>query len=154
MSRFDSFGKSADRSRRAAKAGGFTLVEVMVAFTILGIGLLSIAGTQVKAIHGTQRGRHLATASLVAQSQLDQLSRNLWTALAPTAGFTAPVTVTTTVADGGVGVVEQAYAVSWRIQNVIPNETRAIDVSVSWTEEDGRARTAGASTIIFNRENL
>lgn len=144
------------RRDRNARGRGFTLVEVMAAFTILGIGLLSIAGSQVKSIHGTQRGRHLSTAALIAQSQLDQLARSRWTALAPTAGFTAPVTVSTTVVDGdAVATTEQSYQVSWRIQNVIPNETRSVDVRVTWAEEnDGRARTAGASTIVFNRENL
>lgn len=139
--------------RRARKRGGFTLVEVMVAFTILGIGLLSVAGAQVKAIHGTQNGRHLSQASLVAQTQLDTLVRSSWTTLVP-AAWNLPTTINSTVVDGNGGSVEQAYRVSWRIANLIPNETRQIDVRVQWTENDGRARQVAASTIRFNRENL
>jgi Tfp pilus assembly protein PilV len=125
----------------------------MVAFTILGVGLLSVAAAQVNAIHGTQSGRHLSQASLVAQSQLDQLARSSWTVLAPT-GWTVPITVNSTVVDGGGGAVEQSYRVRWQIQDVVANETRSIDVQVAWREQDGRARSVGASTIRFNVENL
>ena len=138
-----------DRSR----SGGFTLVEVMVAFTILGVGLLSIAAAQVKAVHGTQSGRHLTQASLVAQTQLETLARSSWTDLAVTA-WTAPVTVNSTVVTSGGDAVEQAYDVRWQIQDVIANETRSVDVQVGWSESDGRARSVAASTIVFNREDL
>jgi prepilin-type N-terminal cleavage/methylation domain-containing protein len=150
--------RAANRASRPGRTvrrgrGGFTLVEVMVAFTILGIGLLSVAGAQVKAIHGTQSGRHLSQASLVAQTQLDTLLRSSWTALVP-AGWNLPTTVNSTVVDGGSGSVEQAYNVSWRITNLIPNETRQLDVRVIWAENDGRTRQVAASGIRFNRENL
>jgi prepilin-type N-terminal cleavage/methylation domain-containing protein len=141
-----------DRRRKERSAAGFSLVEVMVAFTILGVGLLSVAAAQVKAIHGTQSGRHLSQAGLVAQSQLDQLARSPWTAIAPT-GWTAPVVVETNVVDGAGGAVEQSYSVRWRIEDVLPDETRSIDVQVAWTEPDGRDRTVAASTIRFNLED-
>ena len=50
--------------------------------------------------------------------------------------------------------MEQTYAASWLIQDIIPNETRSIDIRVTWTESDGRARSVAASTLRFNRENL
>jgi prepilin-type N-terminal cleavage/methylation domain-containing protein len=139
------------RGRRRGQSG-FSLVEVMVAFTILGVGLLSVAAAQVKAIHGTRAGRHLSQAGLVAQSQLDQLTRSPWTEIAPT-GWTVPIAVETTVVDGAAGAVEQTYDVRWQIQDVLANETRSIDVQVAWTEADGRNRTVAASTIRFNVED-
>ena len=42
----------------------------------------------------------------------------------------------------------------WQIQDVIADETRSVDVQVTWNESDGRARSVGASTIVFNLENL
>ena len=64
------------------------------------------------------------------------------------------MTVSTNVDDGKGGAVEQTYAASWLIQDIIPNETRSIDIRVTWTESDGRARSVAASTLRFNRENL
>lgn len=146
-------GTTRRRMRRARSAGGFSLIEVMVAFTILGIGLLSVAAAQVKAIHGTQSGRHLTQSSLVAQTQLETLARGSWTNLAVTP-WTSPITVNTTVDDGSGNQTEQAYAVRWQIQDVVADETRSVDVEVTWNENDGRTRSVGASTIVFNLENL
>ena len=137
--------------RRSGRQAGFSLIEVMVAFTILGVGLLAVAGAQLKSIHGTRHGRHLSQSALVAQTQVETLMRTSWTALAPTV-WTAPLGVSSGVEDGNGGAVEQTYLVSWQIQDVIPDEARSIDVRVSWTESDGRARSIAASTIRFNRE--
>jgi Tfp pilus assembly protein PilV len=126
----------------------------MVAFVVLGIGLLAVAGAQVKAVHGTKNGRHLSQAVVVAHTQLEQLTRSSWTSLAPTGGWTAPVQVVTNVEDGSGGTTEQAYSVTWRTADSIPNETRAIDIRVSWTESSGRNRAVAASTMRFNREDL
>ena len=136
----------------AERRAGFSLIEVMVAFTILGVGLLSVAAAQVKAIHGTQSGRHLTQASLVAQNQIDALARDSWVNLAVTA-WTAPVPVDSVVDDGNGNQVEQTYNVRWQIQDVVPDETRSVDVQVTWDENDGRLRSVGASTIVFNRGN-
>jgi Tfp pilus assembly protein PilV len=126
----------------------------MVAFVVLGVGLLAVAGAQVKAIHGTKNGRHLTQAVVVAHTQLEQLTRSSWTSLAPTGGWTAPVQVLASVEDGNGGTTEQAYTVTWRTIDAIPNETRAIDIRVAWTESEGRNRSVAASTVRFNRENL
>ena len=144
---------SARTSIGGRKNGGFSLIEVTIAFTILGVGLLALAGAQFQALQGNQTGRHLSQGALIAQNQLEQLVGGSWASLAP-GGWTPPVTVSTNVDDGKGGAVEQAYAASWLIQDIIPNETRSIDIRVTWTESDGRARSVAASTLRFNRENL
>ena len=155
--RFGRLGRITRVARRpsAARRGaaGFSLVEVMVAFTLLGIGLLAVAGAQIRSIRGTSSGRHLSQSALIAQTQLEQLVRSSWADLAPVA-WTAPVQVNSVIEDGGGGDTEQVYNVSWQIQDALAGETRAIDVRVTWTEADGRARTVATSTIRFNRENL
>lgn len=49
-------GTLGQRDSRPRTDGGFSLVEVMIAFTILGVGLLAVAGAQVKSIQGNQNG--------------------------------------------------------------------------------------------------
>jgi len=144
---------AAETRTRSRRLGGFSLIEVTIAFTILGVGLLALAGAQLQAMQGNQSGRHLSQGALLAQNQIEQLVRSDWTALVP-GTWTAPLNIATTVDDGQGGSVEQNYAVSWLIQDVIPDETRSIDVRVTWTEADGRARSVAASTFRFNRENL
>lgn len=141
------------RSRRAGLDRGFSLIEVMIAFTILGVGLLAVAGAQVKSIQGSQNGRHLTQGALVAQTQIEQLVRSSWTSLIP-AGWTAPIAINTQVDDGNGGATEQTYNVSWQFVDLTPSETRSIDVRVTWTESNGSNRSLATSTIRFNRKNL
>jgi prepilin-type N-terminal cleavage/methylation domain-containing protein len=142
---------SARRGRRTPH--GFSLIEVMIAFTILGVGLLAVAGAQVKSIQGSQSGRHLTQGAIVAQNQIERLARSRWTSLVP-AGWTVPIATTTQVEDGNGGATEQTYTVAWRFLDLLANETRTIDVRVNWTEPDGRNRSLATSTIRFNRGNL
>ncbi len=141
------------RSSSRRTKSGFSLIEVMIAFTILGVGLLAVSGAQMKSIQGNQNSRHLTQGALVAQTQAEQLVRSSWLSLAP-AGWTAPIAINTMVDDGGGGATEQAYNVSWRTLDLVPSETRTIDVRVNWTEANGRNRFVATSTIRFNRENL
>ena len=114
---------------------------------------MAVAGAQVKSMQGAQNGRHLTQGAIVAQNQIEQLAGSRWTALVP-AGWTVPIPIMTQVDDGAGGATEQTYTVAWRFLNLVPNETRTIDVRVNWTEADGRNRALATSTIRFNRENL
>ncbi len=139
--------------RRCRAEQGFSLVEVVIAFTILGVGLLAVAGAQVKAIRGGQNGRHLTQAAVLAQNQIEQLNGSRWTTLVP-AGWTLLPPVTTQVVTGAGAATEQTYLVSWRSLDLVLGETRALDIRVNWTEPNGRNRSVATSTVRFNRENL
>lgn len=142
-------GLSPERRRR----GGFTLVEVFIALTLLGIGLLSLAALQITALDYGSRGRHMTHAASVAESYMERLQRRRWTNLAPTGGWTAAVTENNNVQNGGV-VAEQSYQVSWRISDLVVGRTRTIDVRVVWDEEGRPNRRYGLSSIRFNHEGL
>ena len=156
MAKLNATGRTHGLPGPSRRQRGFSLIEVTIAFTILGVGLLVLAGAQLRALGGNQSGRHLSQGSLIAQNQLEQLVGSSWSALVPgePGAWTTPVTIATSVDDGRGGATEQNYAASWLIQDVIPNETRSIDIRVTWTESDGRARSVAASTFRFNRENL
>ena len=153
MAKLNATGRTHGLTGPSRRQRGFSLIEVTIAFTILGVGLLVLAGAQLRALGGNQSGRHLSQGSLIAQNQLEQLVGSSWSVLIPE-GWTPPVTIATTVDEGPGGATEQNYLASWLIQDVIPNETRSIDIRVTWTESDGRARSVAASTFRFNRENL
>ena len=52
---------------------GFTLLEVMIAMAILGVGLLSIAVAQLSAIKVSARSKNLQQAMFLAREQMDDL---------------------------------------------------------------------------------
>ena len=71
------------------RTGGFTLVEVMIVIGILTFGLLSLAAMQIKAMHGSDRGRHATNAAAIAESKMEQLQQDAWASIAVTGGFIA-----------------------------------------------------------------
>jgi len=52
---------------------GFTLLEVMIAMAILGVGLLSIAVAQLSAIKLSSRSKNLQQAMFLAREQMDDI---------------------------------------------------------------------------------
>ena len=139
--------------RRVRTRGeGFTLLETMIALSILAIGLLCMAALQIQALEYAGRGRHNTQAAILAENRLEVLMRARWTDI-PVTNWTAPLTQTTVVQSGN-DAVQQSYDVSWRISDVVADETRNIDVRVQWTESGGRARTYALSSMRFNHEGL
>lgn len=56
-----------------AQEKGFSLIEVLVSLVILGIGILAVAQLQVSAIRGLAFGRHMTTATHLAEQQIEWL---------------------------------------------------------------------------------
>ena len=142
------------RTRRLSRSGGFTLVEVLLALSLLGIGLLSLAAMQLIALEYNARGKHLTRAATEAEQRMEDLMRRRWTNLAPTGGWTVPATLTADVQTAGGTVTEQTYRVSERIADLDPGRTRSIDVRVEWDEPDRPNRRYALSNIRFNFEGL
>jgi type IV pilus assembly protein PilV len=61
------------RSRRGARAAGYTLVEVMLAVAVLAVGATAILGLQEAAIRGNQEANEHAIATRIAELWLDRL---------------------------------------------------------------------------------
>jgi len=127
-----------------------TLVEVLIAMTILAGGMLTMASVQIQSMQGGQRGRHLSTAANLATSQIERLQRTRWTAI-PDSGWTSPQPASAILQRNDA---DQAYAISWRIDTLVPNQTKAIDVRVTWTDGTGRDRGVTLSSIRHNHEAL
>jgi len=60
-------------SRRYAK--GFTLIEIMVAITLLSIGLLGMAGLTVGIMRGNTLSSEVTTATALAQAKMEDIKR-------------------------------------------------------------------------------
>ncbi len=130
-----------------------TLIETMISLGILAGGVLVMASVQMKSIQGGQRSRHLGQASVIAESQLEQLQRERWTNIPVTGKWSTPVQVNNNVQSASTEQ-EQAYALSWRISALTPGKTRAIDVRATWTEADASNRSVTLSSIRNNYEAL
>jgi prepilin-type N-terminal cleavage/methylation domain-containing protein len=149
--------------RKHTRSGGFTLLEVLIALTVLGFGLLTLAIMQLEAMQQGSAGRHTSDAASVGRSYLEQVHRLPWAVLttaqvigtwtAPAwAGLPNSTTSVDTPAGGGVAV-ERNYTVLWRVTDVgvAPTCLRDVELQVSWTEEDrSTPKTATLATRRFN----
>ena len=71
------------RQRRSASRDGMTLIELMVAIILLGVGMLGLAGLSVGVAKQQRGGSLQETAALIVQSRLDSLASIQCAALAP-----------------------------------------------------------------------
>jgi prepilin-type N-terminal cleavage/methylation domain-containing protein len=136
------------RSERTQR--GFTLLEVMLALSILAFGMLSLAIMQLYAMRQGSMGRHSGDGATIARSYLEQAARLNWTsALTPAATANTWATpgwagkpddsVVMQRPGGASSATEKAYTVEWRVTNVGSGPTyclRDIQVRVSWSEEE------------------
>ena len=140
------------RSLGARRRGrGFTLLEVMIALSILAVGLLAILMAQLYAQRGGQSARHSTQAAMIARDQMEFLHQLAWAdpALVDTAGFTAPIQLSTVVATSTTTETEQLYNISWRITDVNP-DLKALDVDVTWDEPSWANRAYAVSSQRHN----
>jgi len=140
---------------------GLTLVEVLVALTILSVGLLGVALMQVTSISGNAFSREMAVATELGQDMLEKLNAQEYTDTAltpgnhPTATDVAnglavavdtdgvPCNSSTNIVDErGLQVGPSLYIRTW---NVIDNDPvtgmKNITVTVCWKEKGTTARS-------------
>lgn len=141
---------------------GLTLVEVLVALTILSIGLLGVALMQVTSISGNTFSRGMAVATELGQDMFEKLNALPYGDSALTGGASPGVAhpTATDVSNGlavgvgtnniiderGLGSVAGAgptiYTRTWNvIDNAPTTNMKTIEVTVSWTERGATLST-------------
>lgn len=60
---------------RTLEAEGFTLIEVLIAVLLLGIGLISMASLAATVINGNASSGRLTTATTLAEDKLEEIQR-------------------------------------------------------------------------------
>ncbi len=135
---------------RRPRGTGFTLIEVMIAMTVVAVGLLSLAMMQLHALRGGNVGRHSSTAAIVARDRMETFQRMPWVNVAVTAGWIADGNVTTTVQSAAGAQVEQTYTREYQVRNVTLNWIRAVDVRVTWNEAQDQNKQLVLSSMRYN----
>jgi type IV pilus assembly protein PilV len=106
---------------------GFTLLEVIVAISILTFGLLAVASMQMTAIRGNYNASNITEATTVAQDRLEDLMGLLYSdpLLAPGNGLSDPAPPS-----------PSGYTITYDVLDNNPMmNTRLITVTVQWQDK-------------------
>lgn len=126
------------------KQPGITLVEVMVAFAIMMVGVAALVKLNSYIVGTGSVSMEMSTAQTVARQKLEDL-RNYDT-LTTTPGqkaYADIVTGTQTVTQNGV-----SYALAWTVTNHSNPDYKTVDLTVSWTDRRGQAEQMRLTTNI------
>jgi prepilin-type N-terminal cleavage/methylation domain-containing protein len=119
---------------------GFTLIEVMIALTVLAAGLLALATMQIVSIRSNAFSTEMTYATMLAQSQFEQL-RNMDYADIPSSGSTI---IPATATSKGI-----PYTIQRTVQPNIPvQDMTTILLSVTWLGAPAGSAT-GDTTVNY-----
>ena len=130
------------RQRRRNSAGGFTLIEVMIALVVSLVGMLGALGLTVSIMNGGTFARYMTEASTLAQSKLEAINSQVITLTSPANGTVQ--TETTLDAYGSVVSTGQyTRTTTWGV--TADGLRRGITVNVSWVDGAGITHNVSAS---------
>ena len=118
--------------------GGFTLLELLVAITILAVGLLGIAGLQGTTIRKNVSAMKNTEATALIEDKIEEYRNRPYASIPEEE-----------VVDTNLGSTGQFTRKSIVVNNTpIPGTTKTITVSVSWL--DPSLRTFTFQTVVSN----
>ena len=125
------------------RSAGFSLIEVMVAILVLGVGLLGFALLQATSVRFSQSANDRTQATNLAYDILDQMRSNRLTAAKY--GGTYSASTSTTGCDPATGVTPEGYKTLWECRlgsalgggataNVVYAD-RVATVTITWGDQ-------------------
>ncbi len=143
------------RARKRSSNAGFSILEVLMAITVLAIGLSAMAALVAQTLGGTERARYMALATTLASEKLEDLSR--YPAATPvvtqlvaggslssdTTGYNDNVDLSNTT-----GQIAESIPTSTGYSNIIHLATGEVQV----VPNASTPPSAGSGTMVFHRQ--
>lgn len=132
--------------RKVSENRAFTLLEVVIAMLLLGIGLLALMALQIRSIRSNTFSNCMTVASCMARNQIESLRGQAWDDIpegtsTDTVGDVDPIT----------GATRMVFTRQWYVKTDTSGRMRDVTVTVSWNQ-DGRPHQMTLNTRIAKRK--
>lgn len=128
------------RQIRKIREDGFTLLEVIIAISILTFGLLAVASMQTSAIRGNDNASRITEATTLAQDRLEKILALRYTNAAISDGNPAVGTPTTYAVATPPGFTGYNLSYSVDADNPVLN-AKLIIVTITWQYKGATKQT-------------
>lgn len=116
------------------------MLELLIAVTILAVGLLAMAGLQATSIKGNSHGRTISEATALAEDRIEEIRNTVYSAIS----YTPNPFIETDLGDGRI------YTRETLVEPDIPMaDLKKITVTVRW-QADNVSRQVVLRTIVAN----
>jgi Tfp pilus assembly protein PilV len=141
---------------------GFSILELLIAISVLVIGLSGMAALLAQTLGGTEKARYMALATTLASEKLEDLSRYPATSPAVNQLLSGGSLTSDTTNTGGYncfddvdlsnmnGQVGQSYQTSTGYSTIVHQATGEVDVNPTATS----ALSGSSGTMVFHRRWL
>lgn len=127
--------KNATKIKKRSKEGGFTLLEIIVAISILTVGILAVASMQIASIRGNAFARGTSEGTSWAVDKIEKLVVLPYDNADLDAGSHGPVN-------------QGRYRIEWSVtEDTIIANTKTITVTVEW-EDHGVTKSVSMQRVI------
>lgn len=141
--------RSAISRPAAARQRGTTVLEALVAFLVLSLGMLTVARVQTQLRLSSDVARQRSEAVRLGQEDLESLRAFSVVAASAGARSYADVTSASTVVDSAAGYVTNTrYQVARQIDAASAPNARNAAVTVRWSDRSGAAQQVVLNSII------
>lgn len=136
------------RDCRQFKLRGASLIEVLIAFVVLALGITSIVSFQGRLANESTHAKSRTEAASIAETKLEEF-RNFGS----TAEFDAIASGTDTIDSSDIANLSNVYSVSWTVIDVPSTSPthKKVDLSVTWPDANGNTstlNTVSLSTVV------
>jgi type IV pilus assembly protein PilV len=139
------------------RQNGMTLIEILVAIVVLSIGLIGMAGLQLKGVQVNQGSAYRWQAAMLAEDIADRMRADKANAL--NSAYTITLPGGTASGIGGAGTTQSITDWSASVQALLPGGTakiaapvavagtanQSISITIGWT--DTRAQTGAGAKV-------
>ena len=129
------------KMRKTGRESGFTLLEVLIAVMVIGIGFMATASMQGTSVSGNSRSAFMTAATYLAEDKIEELRNTDYMSI--TVAGSPENNIDELGNAGGI------YSRSWTVLNDSPGLLmKTVQVTVNW-QERGASHTLTMTTVIW-----